>query len=110
MPAEDLLSQDGAIQAAIAQKRFGNRGEQVAKGQDIVEGLTPDREKRAAPFDRKGLQEVRSWTRSRPLEPTSPAAALVEYPRMWTTKRGRYSKFRIPGAGTYGLLRARPTF
>lgn len=83
---------------------------QLAKGHDIVEGPTHDREKRPAAFDRKGLQVVRSWSRSRPLEPTSPAAALVEYPRMWTTKRGRYAKFRIPGAGTYGILRARPTF
>jgi len=82
----------------------------VTGGRDIVDVDTDDREKRPAAFDRKELQVVRSWARSRPLEPTSPAAAMVPYPRTWTTKRGRYSKFRLPGAGVYGLLRARPTF
>lgn len=82
----------------------------IAAGRDIVDAEARDREKRPSAFDRKGLQKIRSWTRGRPLEPNSPAATMVPYPRTWTTKRGRYSRFRLPGAGIYGLLRARPTF
>ena len=84
----------------------------LAGGGDIVEGSSSahNAEKRPAPFNRKELQVVRSWAKSRPLEPNSPAAAMVDYPRMWTTKRGRYAKFNIPGTGTYGLVRARPTY
>lgn len=80
------------------------------RGRSSVDSATEDREHRPAPFDRKELMAVRSWILTRPLEPTSPAAALVRYPRLWTTKRGRYARFRVPGAGIYALLRARPTF
>jgi hypothetical protein len=83
---------------------------EVQRGRDIVEAKNPERESRPAPFDRKELQVVRSWARGRPLEPTSPAATMIPYPRMWSSKRGRYSKFKLPGAGSYGLVRARPTF
>ena len=86
-------------------------------GQRRRESLAPPlrmsarlRERRPAPFDREELQVVRSWVHSRPLEASSPAAALVPYPRMWSTKRGRYSKFQVPGMGAFGLIRARPTF
>jgi hypothetical protein len=84
----------------------------VAGGRDIVESAVPEnrRERRPAPFDREELQVVRSWVHNRPLEATSPAAAMVPYPRMWSTKRGRYSKFQVPGMGAFGLVRARPTF
>jgi hypothetical protein len=82
---------------------------EVARGRDIVDGAA-EMEKRPAPFDRKELMVVRSWLERRPLEPKAQATALVQYPRMWTTKRGRYCKFKAPGAGIYGLLRARPTF
>jgi hypothetical protein len=83
---------------------------EVAKGKDIVE-KTAVREKRPAAFDRKELMVVRSWLRRRPLEPTPNATALVQYPRLWNSKRGRYCKFKAPGAGgVYGLLRARPTY
>lgn len=82
----------------------------LAGGRDFVERPSAEHEKRPAPFDRQELQVVRSWTKRRPLEPTAPASAMVDYPRMWSTKRGRYSKFKIPGAGAYGLLRSRPTW
>jgi hypothetical protein len=81
----------------------------VAKGKDIVEQPAP-REERPPGFDRKEMMVVRSWMERRPLEPASPATAMIEYPRMWTTKRGRYCKFKAPGGGVYALLRARPSF
>lgn len=82
----------------------------LASGHDFVELRPADTEQRPAAFDRKELQVIRSWVQRRPLEPTAPAAAMIDYPRMWTTKRGRYCKFRAPGAGVYALIRARPTF
>ena len=77
-----------------------------------VSGLEPGAAPSVRPdaLDRTELVAVRNWLTARPLEPGPPAAALIEYPRSWTTKRGRYCKFRAPGAGTYALLRARPTF
>jgi hypothetical protein len=80
----------------------------VARGKDIVEPLTRSRDASKAPFP--DLLVVRSWMKKRPIEATQPAAALVRFPRMWTTKRGRYCRFQAPGAGIYGLVRARPTF
>jgi hypothetical protein len=82
---------------------------EVARGRDIVDGPKAQ-EKRPPAFDRKELLVVRSWLDRRPLEPTPQATALVQYPRLWATKRGRYCRFKAPGAGVYGLLRARPTF
>ncbi len=83
---------------------------EVARGRDIVE-KNEATEKRPPAFDRKELMVVRSWLERRPLEPSPNATAMVQYPRMWNTKRGRYCKFKAPGAGgIYGILRARPTF
>ncbi|MBI3178554.1 MAG: hypothetical protein HYZ27_02775 [Deltaproteobacteria bacterium] len=86
-----------------------------AKGRDTVESRAraqdaAEREGKPAAFDGEDLLVVRSWLKRRPLETAPAAAALIQYPRMWTTKRGRYCKFKAPGAGVYGLLRARPTF
>lgn len=82
----------------------------LASGRDIVEMGARDAEKRPAAFDRKELGVIRSWVNRRPLEPTQPAAALVDFPRLWSTKRGRYCRFKAPGAGTYAILRARPSY
>jgi len=88
-----------------------NHAQQVKElnqGKDFVEskprpeqaqkGFTPD------------VLMVRSWLEKRPMEPANKTAAMIPYPRQWATKRGRYCKFRAPGAGTYALIRARPTF
>jgi hypothetical protein len=83
---------------------------EVARGRDIVDRSLLAREVRPPLFKNQDMLLVRSWMMRRPLEPTSPAAALVHFPRMWSTKRGRYCRFQAPGAGVYGLLRARPTF
>ncbi|MCK5689570.1 hypothetical protein KAI87_09895, partial [Myxococcota bacterium] len=58
----------------------------------------------------KDMLVVRAWAEKRTLDATPQASAMVSFPRMWTTKRGRYAKFKAPGAGVYGLVRARPTF
>ena len=82
----------------------------ITAGRDFVEAPAVNPEKRPAPFDRQQLEVVRAWVKSRPLEPNNPASARIAYPRMWTTKRGRYTKFKLPGAGIYGIVRSRPTF
>ena len=85
----------------------------VLMGQDIVEGLAGGAEgleTRPPAFEQRRMMMVRAWFGRRPLEPPMATAALVAFPRMWTTKRGRYCRFRAPGAGVYGILRARPTF
>ena len=99
---------DGGDQRADT-ARHADEVKAVARGADIVEA-TAAAEKRPPAFDRQELLVVRSWLQRRPLEPTQPATALVQYPRMWNTKRGRYCKFRAAGAGAYALLRARATF
>ncbi len=81
----------------------------VSKGRDIVEAPAT-RDGKPAAFDRKELMVARSWFERRPLETGTPATPMIAFPRMWTSKRGRYCKFMAPGAGVYGLLRARPTF
>jgi|WetSurMetagenome_2_1015567.scaffolds.fasta_scaffold1026936_2 hypothetical protein len=81
----------------------------VARGMSIVEPAH-ESEKRPPAFESRDLLVVRSWLTRRPLEPKPVAPALVQYPRLWTSKRGRYCKFKAPGAGSYALLRARPTF
>jgi hypothetical protein len=83
---------------------------EVTRGRDIVEKKATTHEKRPPAFDRKELMVVRKWLKDRPLEPNPSATAMIPFPRQWTTKRGRYCKFQAPGAGVYGLLRARPTF
>ncbi|MEM6732364.1 MAG: hypothetical protein AAF658_12465 [Myxococcota bacterium] len=84
----------------------------LMRGQDIVEGATQADlvEQTPAAFDGSKMKVVRSWMNSRPLEPVKQATTMVPYPRSWNTKRGRYCKFKAPGAGVYGILRARPTF
>lgn len=84
----------------------------VMGGQDIVESAASgtEVEKRPAAFESDQMKVVRSWLDSRPLEPKTAATAMVPYPRNWNSKRGRYCKFKAPGAGVYGILRARPTF
>ncbi len=81
----------------------------VARGKSSLE-VAPAGEERPAAFDRQDLLVVHAWMQRRPLEPKPVAPALVQYPRNWNTKRGRYCRFRAPGAGSYALLRARPTF
>lgn len=85
---------------------------EVIRGRDIVDrqGKEPAGERRPAAFQRIDMIVVRTWLRQRPLEPAISATALVAFPRMWTTRRGRYCKFNAPGAGAYGLIRARPSF
>ena len=83
---------------------------QVTRGRDIVDKAQRAAEQRPAGFQHADMLVVRSWMQRRPLEGLQPAAALVAFPRMWSTKRGRFCRFVAPGAGSYGLLRARPTF
>lgn len=85
---------------------------EVIKGKDTLERPIPPelRERKPAAFNRIDMIVVRGWLRNRPLEPPISATAMVAFPRMWTTKRGRYCKFNAPGAGAYGLVRARPSF
>jgi len=83
---------------------------EIGRGRDIVERPGANVEQKPAAFANPGMLVVRSWLQRRPLESAAPAAALVHYPRLWTTKRGRYCRFSAPGAGSYGLVRARPTF
>ena len=82
----------------------------LVSGRDFVEVEDGDAEQRPAAFDRLDLQVVRSWCQQRPLEPRRAAAALVPYPRLWTSKRGRYARFATPAGFTLALLRARPSF
>ncbi len=83
---------------------------EVVGGRDIVERSVRPREEVAAAFRAPEMLVVRSWLGRLPLEPALPPSALVAFPRMWTTRRGRYCRFASPGAGAYALLRARPTF
>jgi hypothetical protein len=83
---------------------------EVIRGRDIVERPTDGSERVAPTFGGSDLLVVRSWMKGRPFEPRLEAAALVHFPRQWSTRRGRYCRFQAPGAGSYGLLRARPTF
>ncbi|MEL6340947.1 MAG: hypothetical protein AAFP04_03655 [Myxococcota bacterium] len=82
----------------------------LMSGADHVENDSGSREQTPAAFRRTKRCAVRSWQENRPLEPSHTATAKVPYPRMWNTRRGRYCKFKAPGAGVYGILRARPSF
>ncbi|MBJ80409.1 MAG: hypothetical protein CMH60_03745 [Myxococcales bacterium] len=85
-----------------------NQVRQVTHGQDSVAGKSAQESAKGG-FE-PDLLMVRSWLEKRPMEPNNAKAAMIPYPRQWATKRGRYCKFRAPGAGTYALIRARPTF
>lgn len=91
----------------------------LLQGQDIVErnskesgstdaatGPTPND---ASP-EKQAMMSVKNWMKERPIDMPLPAAPMIQFPRMWTSRRGRYCKFKAPGAGTYGLVRARPSF
>lgn len=80
----------------------------VLKGQDSVDWQPTAPVASAAGLNRDQVVAVRSNHSQRPLEPSG-AGALVAFPRKWSQKRGRYCKFRAPGAGSYGIVRARPT-
>lgn len=86
---------------------------EVIRGRDIVErpiSAKLHREKKPAGFARADILVVRTWLSQRPLESPISATALVAFPRMWSTRRGRYCRFNAPGAGAYGLVRARASF
>ena len=90
----------------------------VSAGQDIVETETlkrsPPSARRNKPvqgkFSEEGFVEIKRWLGQQPADAPAPTSPMIQYPRMWSTNRGRYCKFKAPGAGTYGLLRARATF
>lgn len=90
----------------------------VQGGQDIVEKDTLRRSRRRAPaspppqgvFSTQQFVEVKEWLRARPANVVAPTAPVIAFPRMWSTRRGRYCKFKSPGASGYGLMRARATF
>ncbi len=83
---------------------------EVIRGKDIVERPAAAHERLPPTFDTQDLMAVRSWMKQRPFESNVSAAALVHFPRQWSTRRGRYCRFQAPGAGVYGVLRARPSF
>ncbi|MDP7039714.1 MAG: hypothetical protein QGI45_11190 [Myxococcota bacterium] len=110
-PKANALGPDKRTKHHQSHDELQEHAQQVRKlnqGQDFIEAPT-DKD-----VDKKGFEPdlllVRSWLEKRPLEPVNKAAAMVPFPRQWATKRGRYCKFRAPGAGTYALIRARPTF
>lgn len=85
----------------------------VIRGRDIVErplSASSQYQKKPAAFARQDIIVVRTWLAQRPLEAPISATAIVAFPRMWSTRRGRYCRFNAPGAGTYGIVRARPSF
>jgi hypothetical protein len=92
----------------------------VLQGQDIVErtpqGSQAPSEQGTAPTpkdttaEKSAIMSVKKWMKERPIDVPAPAPPMIQYPRMWASRRGRYCKFKAPGAGTYGLIRARPTY
>ncbi len=99
----------GGVRGKVDTSKHAEEVRSVRRGRDIVE-QSATRAGKPPAFDRKELLVARSWFERRPLETGTLAAPLIRYPRMWATKRGRYCKFKAPGAGVYGLLRARSTF
>jgi len=83
---------------------------EVTAGRDVVDQAPSPREQRLAAFQGPAMMVVRSWLERRTVEAPPTPAALVAFPRSWSTRRGRYCRFVAPGAGVYGLVRARPTF
>jgi len=82
----------------------------VAAGRDAVVPAPRTRDERLGAFHGPAMLVVRSWLERRPVDAPQAPATLVAFPRLWTTQRGRYCRFVAPGAGVYGLVRARPTF
>ena len=90
----------------------------IQGGQDIVDQETLRQEHPASrspaaqggAFSEHQFVEVKDWLRARPANAATPSAPVISYPRMWSTRRGRYCKFKSPGASGYGLMRARATF
>jgi len=90
----------------------------ISRGQDIVEYETlkrsPPSVLRNKPvvgkFSSEEFVEMKRWLGQQPVDAPAPTSPMISYPRMWSTRRGRYCKFKSPGAGSYGLLRARATF
>jgi hypothetical protein len=83
----------------------------VSEGFDAVECSPENGEKVGKAFNGGALIAAKSWLKGRPGEPVANAAAVIKFPRMWSTQRGRYSRFKVPGGkGVYGLLRARPSY
>ncbi|MBN1962176.1 MAG: hypothetical protein JW841_14645 [Deltaproteobacteria bacterium] len=91
-------------------KEHADEVREVLSGRNIVELNKATRERQLAVFHSPDMLVVRSWMSRRPIESPQPASAMVAFPRMWTTNRGRYCSFKAPGAGRYGLVRSRPTF
>jgi hypothetical protein len=83
---------------------------EVTAGRDALEAAPASREQRLAAFQGPAMLVVRSWLERRPVDAPQAPATLVAFPRQWATMRGRYCRFVAPGAGVYGLVRARPTF
>ena len=101
-------------------QRHAHEVRNLLQGQDIV-----DRNNSAEPSatepgtaptpndsspENRQIMSVKNWMKERPIDVPAPAAPMIQFPRMWTSRRGRYCKFKAPGAGTYGLVRARPSF
>jgi len=91
----------------------------VLQGQDIVErpsqGSQTSSESKAPTPNESGhgktpMMSVKKWMKERPIDVPVPAPPMIQYPRLWASRRGRYCKFKAPGAGTYGLVRARATY
>ena len=90
----------------------------VLGGQDIVDKESLRQPSPGSPtspppqgaFNAQQFVEVKEWLRARPANVVAPTAPVISYPRMWSTRRGRYCKFKSPGASGYGLMRARATF
>ncbi|MBI5508952.1 MAG: hypothetical protein HY903_09380 [Deltaproteobacteria bacterium] len=114
-PTHGLRPPAGRGRGQAAPSRHPETERHAAEVKATARGLSTliksgDAEKRPPAFDSQDLLVVRSWCERRPIEPQSAASALVRFPRLWSTKRGRYCRFRAPGAGAIALLRARPTF
>jgi hypothetical protein len=82
----------------------------ILRGQDGQLEWHEQNAERPPGFESQDMLVVRAWLTRRSVEAPPQAAALIKFPRMWSTKRGRYCNFSTPGAGSYGLMRARPSF
>ena len=82
-----------------------------ASGVDIVEETRGATRRRAMVFEalRGASQTFQEWNDQRPFEVVD-ATPMVEFPRDWSSKHGRYCRFHAAAEGTYGVLRARREF